>query len=455
MMDKIQNPRARMSEIEVVRYAKGSIRLGKVPIGNKDFELLGYLPFLKSRTDYNLLMEGDYEKRKITGAVLPIWMIRSPIITNLRASTAIELKQATISREKNKRQEFLMSATIFESTKPLVGEPMSEYYYYNFKKDELRKCKEGIHEIIYKTFLSGDEKEKPDMEKYYNRWQDIVNQGHMLSVQTHNLEYQRAGKMDIVLPTNVIIRQEHPEALDIALEANKAAELATEMKGVPKEAVADYYLIHYNVFENKAFAAKVIDALIDRHFNRTGKKFIFIKITNEAVMEQFTYRINFYELLAALDTIRNNTEDTVIVLLNAGALGLACMGKIDAYSEPMDGQTIDKGGWPIKRLDNMKGRWYDPKTRIFWKFSKVQEYWQTRNALPAEGKYGRAIGGIDPSTQTDHIWNMSIRRKHLLEERSIELVLLEEEAKKNGVSAAVWLKQRLIDSETPNLAKLL
>jgi hypothetical protein len=50
---------------------------------------------------------------------------------------------------------------------------------------------------------------------------------------------------------------------------------------------------------------------------------------------------------------------------------------------------------------------------------------------------------------------MSIRRKHLLEERSIELVLLEEEAKKNGVSAAVWLKQRLIDSETPNLAKLL
>jgi hypothetical protein len=455
-MDKTQIAIPTTSEIEVVRCAKGNIRIGKMAVGTKSFELIGYLPFLKSKTDYNLLFEGDYEKKKITGCVIPIWLLQSPSITNLRLSAVKELRQSTILDDTNKRRELLIGLSVFEATKPIIGDPMSEYYYYNFRKGELRKCNASMHKVVFESFLSGDENQKPDPNKYYDGWKTIVAQGHMLGIQTHNLNYQREGKVDVVLPTTTIIRSDYPESLEIAIEANRAAELAAEMNGLPKDICADYYIFHYNVFENKTFVAKIISALLDRHFNRLGKKFIFFKVINDERIEQYTYRNNFYELLSALDSIRMNTEETVVVMLNTGALGLACMGKIDAYSEPMDGQTVDKGGGgQVKTLDNMKGRWYDPKTRIFWKFTKAKEYWTERGALPAEGKYGRAAGLTDPAKQTDYVWNIITRRKHLLEERSIELELFEEEAKKNGLSAMVWLKQRLIDSETPNLSKLL
>lgn len=409
----------------------------EISVGDKRIQCPALFPQIKNPHDYDVLFHDDFEKNRVEGYVLPIYLSESPPILRKRANAHTRTFSADGSWEKTLDPALLL----FESTKLILVDPMTEYYYYNAKKSLFQKISNKPETA--RILFSGSN------EDHNGNWSRIVDEGRMLELQNWNIKMQRKAMADVVIPSTPIMHSTTPHLLDVAIKANRSAELSAASLGLSKSQCAHHYVFSDSFFEDSELVEEMIDALLDAYLNEKTIKFLSYKIMNESISDNHVQRENYSNFLSALNSIRSESN-LVVVMLNAGTTGFVSLARgVDIMSEPMDGETQDRRGWG-KGGTYRKGKWYSPSTKTMWKWPEAEKFRKINGVYPGEGKYAQTAstrGSVDDLT-----WNTEMRRKHLIEERSIEITQLMEAIDSQDVQ---HLRHRMLESEVPNLAKLL
>lgn len=316
------------------------------------------------------------------------------------------IKQTTLDGEMANAFE----KDVIETT-PILIDPCMEYTWYSHfrkilstNKDtpvEIRRLTLKILSIIkkveqrYITKSEGYAQEKTEYEKF---WLDLAKDKKKLSeVVTKILGLQNSLQSDIGLPPVPAVYS--PELLDVTIQINKIAQAIWV-----GENCATYVVLTPSWLKSEG----LVDLLI-KYLKSVESKFIVLKIKNlELDKVTFVYqRQMFKKIMEAINSIKQNNEEKVFMLLEAGyQMYPAIAGGFDFVSTSLRG--LDKDGRGFSSDNEGYGGFFSPKHLVVlpWRDVKIMF---ANGGLKCSCEVCRSITSI-PSKND---WN-KLRRMHYM-----------------------------------------
>ncbi|WP_299293556.1 hypothetical protein [Nitrosopumilus sp.] len=296
-------------------------------------------------------------------------------------------------------------------TTPILIDPCMEYTWYSqyrkilsTNKDtpiEVRKLAKRILAIVTKvekgelTKSEGYVKEKIEYEKF---WLGLAKDKRKLSdVVTKILDLQNSMRADIGLPPVPAVYS--PELLEVTKQINKIAQAVWV-----GENCATYVVLTPQWLKSEA----LVDLLID-YLKSVDSKFIVLKIKN-LELDKVTYvyqRRMFKKILEAVNVVKQNDEEKVFMLLEAGyQMYPAITGGFDFVSTSL--RALDKDGGGFSPDSEGYGGFFSPKHLVVlpWRDVKIMF---ANGGLKCSCEICRGITSIPSKDE----WNV-LRRMHYM-----------------------------------------
>ena len=296
-------------------------------------------------------------------------------------------------------------------TIPILIDPCMEYTWYSHSRKklstnkdipiEIRRFTSKILSIVKKveegniTKSDGYVKEKIEYEKF---WLDLAKDKKKLSeVVTKILGLQNSLQADIGLPPVPAVYS--PELLDVTMQINKIAQAIWVGENCAT----------YVVLTPQWLKSEVLVDLVINYLKSVKSKFIVLKIKNlELDKVTFVYqRRMFKKIMEAINSIKQNDEEKVFMLLEAGyQMYPAIAGGFDFVSTSMKGLDKDVGGFSSDSKGY--GGFFSPKHLVVlpWRDVKIMF---ANGGLKCSCEVCRSITSI-PSKND---WN-KLRRMHYM-----------------------------------------
>ncbi len=299
---------------------------------------------------------------------------------------------------------------IIETT-PILIDPCMEYTWYSHfrkilstNKDipiEIRRLALKLLSIVKKveegeiTKSEGYVKQKSEYEKF---WLGLVKDKKKLSeIVTKILGLQNSLQSDIGLPPVPAVYSS--ELLEVTIQINKIAQAVWV-----GENCATYVVLTPHWLKSE----ELVDLLI-KYLKSVESKFIVLKIKNlELDKVTFVYqRRMFKKIMEAINAIKQNDEEKVFMLLEAGyQMYPAMAGGFDFVSTSL--RSLDKDGGGFSSDSEGYGGFFSPKHLVVlpWRDVKIMF---TNDGLTCSCEICRSITSI-PSKRD---WN-KLRRMHYM-----------------------------------------